>query len=313
MLNRHLKLALFLSVAWLSQASASAGELTLFTGAGFQGRELTLRSETPDLTQFGFNDRASSMIVRSGRWEVCVDSEFRNECRVFEPGEYRNLDRFSNAISSAREVDGGRGRGDGRGDGRGEGRGEGRGNGRGGDQGPSALVFDGGDMRGRSLALRGEVANLTDQGFNDRIQSMVIESGNWEFCVHFNFGGECRVFGPGEYRNLDRTFNRAITSARPVGPEGRGRGRRDDDARREGVELYATPGFGGERLALRDEVRDLNQANFNDRAGSLIVYSGQWEFCQHADFRGQCVTYGPGRYDRLGGLNNAISSLRRVR
>ncbi|UUZ50089.1 beta/gamma crystallin family protein [Massilia sp. B-10] len=64
---------------------------------------------------------------------------------------------------------------------------------------------------------------------------------------------------------------------------------------------------------MRDEVRTLVDFDFNDRAGSLIVYSGQWEFCQHADFRGQCMVYGPGRYDRLGSLDNQISSIRRVR
>ena len=309
MLNRHVKLALFLSAAWLSQANAIAGELTLFASPGFQGREVTLRTESRSLTDLGFNDRASSMVVRSGRWEVCIDSEFRNECRVFEPGEYPNLDRFANAISSAREIGGGRGRDDDRGDGRGEGRGRGRG----GEQQASVLLFDSTDLRGRSLALNGDTANLASQGFNDRVQSMVIQSGNWEFCVHYNFGGECRVFGPGEYRTLDRSFNRSITSARLVGQEGRGRGRRDDNQRREGVELFSSEGFGGERMQVRDEVRNLVPLNFNDRAGSIIVYSGEWEFCQHTDFRGQCMTYGPGRYDRLGGLNNAISSIRRVR
>jgi len=310
MLNRHLKLALFLSAAWLSQASASAGELTLFSGAGFQGRDVTLRSEIRDLTDLGFNDRASSMIVRSGRWEVCVDSDFRNECRVFEPGEYRGLDRMTNAISSAREVGGGRGRDDDRGDGRGEGRGRGHGDGRGrGNQEPVTL-FEGNDMRGRSVSLRGDVGNLTQLGFNDMAQSMVIESGNWEFCVHRDFGGQCRVMGPGEYRNLDRNFNRQISSVRQVGQGG---GQPNGDGRREGVELFSTGGFGGERIQVRGEMRNLDQANFNDRAGSLIVYSGQWTFCQHADFQGQCATYGPGRYDRLGSLNNQISSIRRVR
>jgi hypothetical protein len=130
-------------------------------------------------------------------------------------------------------------------------------------------------------------------------------------CVHYNFGGQCRVFGPGEYRNLDRTFNRSITSVRMVGQGG---GRRDDgNGRRDGVELFSAPGFGGERIQVNEEIRDLNRANFNDRAGSLVVYSGQWTFCEHSEFQGQCVTYGPGRYDRLGSLNNQISSLRRVR
>jgi hypothetical protein len=310
MLNRHVKLALFLSAAWLSQASANAGELTLFSGANLQGRELTLRADTRDLNAFGFNDRGSSMIVHSGRWEVCVDADFRNECRVFEPGEYRSLERMSNAISSAREIDGGRD------DNRDERRGHGRR-----DQAPSLVLFDGADMRGRSFTLRTDTENLTPQGFNDRTQSMVVESGTWEVCEHHFFGGKCRVFGPGEYRNLDRPFHRGITSARLVdqdGGRGRGRrdderGRRDDHPRRDGVELFADAGFGGDRVLVREDVTGLNHLNFNDRAGALIVYSGRWQFCQHGNYSGQCMTYGPGRYEHLGSLNDQISSIRRVR
>lgn len=329
MLNRHVKLALFLSAAWLSQAAATAGEVTLFSAPGFQGRDVTVRDTMRDLNQLGFNDRSASMIVRSGRWEMCRDADFRNDCRVFEPGEYHSLERMANAITSLREIDGGRGddRNDNRGDyrndnrndhrdayrdGRDDGRGEGRGQRRR-DRAPSVQLFDTHELRGRSINVREDVVNLTALGFNDRTQSIIVESGTWEFCQHHNFGGQCKVFEPGQYRHLERAFFRSITSARVVAE--RGRGRRDDGehGRREGVELFSSEGFDGERMPVREEVRNLAQHNFNDRAASLIVYSGQWEFCQHGDFRGQCMTYGPGRYDRLGSLNRAISSIRRVR
>lgn len=321
MLNRHVKLAVFLSAAWLSQV-ATAGEVILFSNPGFQGRDVTVRETMRDLNALNFNDRSGSMIVRSGRWEVCVDADFRNECRVFEPGEYRSLERMTNTITSLREVDGGRGDGvrDNRGDGyrdnrddERDGRGDGRGNRRG--RAASVQLFDSPELRGRSIVLREDVDNLSSLNFNDRTQSMVVEAGTWEFCQHNNFGGQCKVYEPGRYRNLDRGFYRSITSARVLEQDrGRGHGRRDDDqGRREGVELFADEGFGGDRMPVREEIRNLAQHNYNDRAGSLIVYSGQWEFCQHGDFRGQCMTYGPGRYDRLGSLNDAISSIRRVR
>ena len=332
MLTRTAKLGFILSAAFLAQASATAGEITLFSNEGFQGREITLRDATRSLEPLGFNDRGASMVVRSGRWEVCMHADFR-DCQVVEPGQYARLDRMANQISSVREIGGGyddrnddrrdrrdgggRGNGNGYGYGNGNGYGNGYGNGNGDDQSAPVIMFDSTEMRGRSLMLRGDVPNLTSFGFNDRAQSMVVQNGSWEFCVHQNFGGECRVYGPGEYRNLDRAFYRSITSARMVGDDdnrGRGNGRgRGGDRGRDGVELFSTGGFGGERVQVRDELRTLEQINFNDRAGSLIVYNGQWEFCQHADFRGQCLTYGPGRYDRLGSLNAQISSMRRVR
>lgn len=319
MQKHNLTLVLLLAAGSLAQA----GELTLFSGAGFQGREITVRDATRDLSAMGFNDRGASMVIRSGRWEVCINADYR-DCQIVEAGEYPTLDRLTNQISSVREIGGGNNGGGGwngnderRGDNRDGYRDGNRGRGR--NQEPSVTLFDSPDLRGRAIPLRSDVPDFAQGGFNDVAQSMVVQSGTWEFCQHRDFGGQCRVYGPGEYRSLERNFQRQISSARLIsndaGGIGRGRGRErdNDNGRRDGVELFSTVGFNGERVQVRDELRNLEEMNFNDRAGSLIVYSGQWEFCQHSDFRGQCLTYGPGRYDRLGSLTNQISSMRRVR
>jgi len=47
-------------------------------------------------------------------------------------------------------------------------------------------------------------------------------------------------------------------------------------------------------------------------ASSLRVESGYWIFCSDSEFRGECRTFGPGDYASLPGLNNAISSGRRI-
>lgn len=329
MLNRSLKLAILVSAAWLSGA-ATAGELTVFSGPGFQGQNLTLRGDARDLRPSGFNDRIGSMIVRSGRWEVCLDLDFRGDCRVFEPGEYRHLDRMTNLITSAREIDGGRdgdrangGYRDHGGDGdhdrndyrddehdnnRG---GRGRGRGREGIEMYSARNFG-----GERFMVRRDMRQLNRNTFDDRAASLIVRGGQWEVCQHPDFGGRCQVFTRGEYPNLERAFTRSITSVRQVGGDhgpGRGRDDRDDGyGRRDGVELFSNPGFGGERFQVRQDVRQLGPNSFDDRAASVIVYSGEWAFCQHPNFAGQCVTYGPGRYD-LGGLSNQVTSIRRVR
>src|SRR5437867_2387656 len=88
-----------------SAIAAQAAEMILYESPGFSGRQLTLRGYMPDINSFGFNDRASSVTVRSGMWEVCTDAEFRGFCATLQPGEYRMLDpRFNDRISSAREV-----------------------------------------------------------------------------------------------------------------------------------------------------------------------------------------------------------------
>src|SRR5690349_14263765 len=88
--------------------AAMAGEITLFADSDFRGGRVTLQREARDLNEFGFNDRASSMVVRSGVWQLCEHRDFGGFCAEFGPGEYRNLPRFNDSISSVREIDRGR-------------------------------------------------------------------------------------------------------------------------------------------------------------------------------------------------------------
>jgi hypothetical protein len=97
---------LALAAALMGQiAAASAGEMTLFARDNFRGEEVTIRDGTRNLRDAGFNDRASSLIVHSGVWEVCADKDFGGYCAVFERGEYPNLRNFNNSISSARQIE----------------------------------------------------------------------------------------------------------------------------------------------------------------------------------------------------------------
>jgi hypothetical protein len=89
------------------------------------------------------------------------------------------------------------------------------------------------------------------------------------------------------------------------------RGKHSDRA--EPIVLFAQAGFGGRRAQLHSDVRMLEDYDFNDRAGSVIIDEGNWELCEHADFRGQLILLRPGRYEFLNDMNNRISSLRRVR
>ena len=78
------------------------------------------------------------------------------------------------------------------------------------------------------------------------------------------------------------------------------------------VELYEHDDFKGRRLNVRGDVVDLENNNFNDMVSSLIVNRGHWELCSDARFRGNCKTYGPGRYPNVRGNNDEYSSIRRA-
>lgn len=276
--------------------TAQAAEVTLYENPGFGGRELTLQGFTPDISSTGFNDRASSIAVRSGTWEVCTDANFKGYCATLAPGDYQALDpRFNNRISSAREagttaVEITRLRREQRG---------------------AMELFGQAGFRGRALQLDRDTPDLSGTGFDDRARSVVVTEGTWKLCTGAGFSGTCSTFEPGRYANLGSGMARQVSSARMITareePRAQ-RGRRGGEA----VELFEDPRFGGERFGTQRDVRNLDARGFNDKASSMIIRQGKWEMCVDGDFNGRCVAFGPGRYADLRGLNGEISSLRRV-
>lgn len=85
-------------------------QITLYQGEGWRGRAVTISNAADDLRRAGFDDRASSVVVERGRWEVCEDPGFRGECRVLRRGSYDSLVGMglNNSISSVRRLRGNR-------------------------------------------------------------------------------------------------------------------------------------------------------------------------------------------------------------
>lgn len=331
-MNRPLTHALLCAAALLTHLGAQAGELTLFEDDNFRGRAVTVRETTDDLSRVGFNDKVSSIMVRSGTWDVCTDAGFRGNCKTLTPGEYRSMPGMNDAISSVREV----GRNDGRGDGRGDGHRPDWGHGNDGRR-ASLEVYSGAGQNGGSARLDRDNDNFATIGFNDRTTSIVIGNGYWQLCSDANYQGTCRVFGPGRHDDLGRGLDGKVSSARMVDEREARRQQQYEQQQyqqnqyqqypqnqyqqypqqqyqqRGAILLFPDTDMRGEPLALDRNTDDLVRQNFNDRAGSIVVNEGQWEVCSDADFRGRCEVIGPGQYARLNALDNKISSLRRVR
>ena len=85
---------------------AGAQEIRFYEHDGFRGRSIALNDGRRDFSGMGFNDRASSALVRSGRWEVCSDARFSGRCVVLRPGRYAHLREMglNDAVSSARQL-----------------------------------------------------------------------------------------------------------------------------------------------------------------------------------------------------------------
>lgn len=87
-------------------ASTAGAQVTFYEHDGFQGRSFTTDRRVGDFDRFGFNDRASSVVVSNDRWEVCEDAGFNGRCVVLRPGSYSSLSAMglNDRVSSVRQV-----------------------------------------------------------------------------------------------------------------------------------------------------------------------------------------------------------------
>lgn len=95
-----------LAVAGMGLALPALAQVTFYEREGFQGRSFTVKNRLANFERSGFNDRASSVVVQSNRWEVCDDLRFRGKCVVLRPGQYPSLAAMgmNNRVSSVRIV-----------------------------------------------------------------------------------------------------------------------------------------------------------------------------------------------------------------
>ena len=70
------------------------------------GGAIAPSNSVPNLNDSGFNDKASSVNVRGGRWQLCDDAYFRGSCVTLGPGEYSSLRAMgmNDKVSSVREL-----------------------------------------------------------------------------------------------------------------------------------------------------------------------------------------------------------------
>jgi len=205
------------------RANAQGAPVVLFEEYDFGGRSIPISARVDNLDITQWNDRAVSMVINEGNWELCTDAFYRGSCSVFGPGSYRDLGNgLVRQVSSLRPAAGGR-----------------YDDNRGGyippppaaapqpyyprpaRDGARAILFSDHDLRGGNVVIDGDLPNLDGTGFNDRASSIRVEGGYWMFCSDAGYRGDCRVFGPGDYPNLPDGFEGKISSVRRVaGPGG---------------------------------------------------------------------------------------------
>jgi beta/gamma crystallin len=198
----------------LTATGAMAQAVTFYERDSFRGRNFVQDGPVADFQRFGFNDRASSVVIRRGTWEICSDARFAGRCVTLRPGSYRSLDAMglSDRVSSARPVSD-RGRQPPR-------PGPGipppyPGNPPPGGVSNTVTLFDNSGLSGDRFRVAEDIPNLDRTQWNDRARSMIVRQGRWQLCTDANFRGNCTVFGPGRYDDIGNQTG-SVSSIRRV-------------------------------------------------------------------------------------------------
>jgi hypothetical protein len=174
-------------------------QVTFYERRDFGGRAFGANGPIPSFPAEAFNDRASSVVVSGGSWEVCDSPHFSGRCAVLRPGQYPSLNEIglNNAISSARPV----------GDARPHPQ----------QGGGQVTLYEHANLRGQSITLDRARRNFERFGFNNSASSAVVIGEPWELCEGPGFSGRCVVLRPGRYNSLGSTgLNDNVSSARPA-------------------------------------------------------------------------------------------------
>jgi hypothetical protein len=174
--------------------AAVAGEATIYSRSGFEGRALTLRGSDANIMNNGFDD-VGSIVVHSGRFEFCARPGFQGRCESLGPGRYYSLrEDWNHRVTSVRDLDDG-------------------------VPGPRASLelFRGPAFRGPATALDRDVRWMERRGLGERVSSVIVNDGVWELCSAPRFEGSCRTFEPGRYARLGPRLDNNVGSLRRIG------------------------------------------------------------------------------------------------
>src|SRR5688572_20154703 len=104
-MKRSLQTAL--AAAALIAAGHAAAQITFYEREGFRGRSVTTNERVWNLERADFDDRASSIVVDHGQWEVCDRPRFEGRCAILSRGSYPSLREvgLNNSVSSVRPAE----------------------------------------------------------------------------------------------------------------------------------------------------------------------------------------------------------------
>jgi uncharacterized protein YcfJ len=198
-----------LAASTVAIATQAAAQVTLYEHPNFQGQSFTTQQQLGNLERNGFNNRASSAVVRGETWQVCDGPGYSGQCAILRPGDYPSLGAMglNDSVSSVRVANT---------DVRSQ---ENR-------YAPAVAgqvtFYENERFAGRSFTTEQSIGNLERYGFNNRASSAVIRGETWQVCDAPGYGGRCVVLRPGDYASLSAMgLNDSISSVRAVNRDAR--------------------------------------------------------------------------------------------
>ena len=201
---------------------SSAAQVTFYEHENYAGRSFITRDQVENFERFGFNDRASSVVVTGETRVVCEDARYGGRCIVLRPGSYPSMaavglnDRISSVrMPTAAETN---------------------------VPTPSVsqvTFYEHEGFGGRSFVARVQIDNFERVGFNDRASSAVVVGETREVCEDARFSGRCVLLPAGNFPSLAAMgLNDRISSARVMAPRPQA-----NDERYDGRNVPAPVGY----------------------------------------------------------------------
>lgn len=258
--------------------------LILFSGENFGGDVREVFEPVAALPDIRFNDRARSIAVLEGQWEICEHSDFTGRC-VFIRQDVENLRYFglNRNISSVRPI------------------------------------FEYTDAEHGLMFKRDRNGYIryadNDYDYDDRYSTQrnvrrvdVYHYGTSRDYGQFGYYNPHLGHGPYGY-NYGRNYSSNYGNRHHRRQHRQLRGHYG--ARNGAVTVYTDANRRGASLGLNRAISDLSRLRFNDNVSSIDIRTGRWEVCEHANFRGRCevIDASTGRLNGLR-LNDNISSIR---
>jgi hypothetical protein len=161
--------------------------ITLFERENFTGRWHNAVQPVDDLQRHDFSDRASSVIVSTGAWEVCADALYGGGCAVLLPGQYPSLSQMGldGRISSLRHSDRWAREQPGQ------------------NREGAVTFYESENLIGPSFRVDQAVPDFYRAGLYGRARSAEVTGTSWRVCGAPLQGGSCTILRPGVYGSLE--------------------------------------------------------------------------------------------------------------